>query len=77
MQKEVEFLGHIVSGAGVSTDPNKIKAKEEWPVPRNVKEVRSFIGICSYYRRFIRDFAKIAKPLYKLTEKFSKLFLDQ
>ena len=71
MQKEVEFLGHIVSGDGVSTDPNKIKAIEEWPVPRNVKEVRSFIGICSYYRRFIRDFAKIAKPLHKLTEKFS------
>ena len=68
LQHEVSFLGHIVSNHGVSTDPHKTKAISEWPIPRNVKDVRSFIGICSYYRRFVKDFAKVAKPLHQLTE---------
>ena len=54
---------------GVSTDPKKIKDVEEWPVPRNVKEVRSFLGLCSYYRKFVNQFSTIAKPLHRLTEK--------
>ena len=69
MQTEVQFLGHIVSEKGVSTDPSKVKAIQEWPVPKNVRDIRSFIGICSYYRRFVKDFAKVAKPLHRLTEK--------
>ena len=67
--QEVEFLGHIISETGIRTDPNKTKCIEEWPVPKNVHEIRSFLGLCSYYRRFVYKFSDTAKPLYKLTEK--------
>ena len=53
----------------MSNDPEKTKAVSEWPVPKNVKEVRSFWGLCSYYRKFIFYFANIARPIHKLTEK--------
>lgn len=69
LQKEVSFLGHIVSEEGVATDPSKIEAIKHWPIPRSVKEVRSFLGLCSYYRKFIYKFSDIARPLHKLTEK--------
>ena len=68
-QKQVTFLGHVVSENGVSTDPEKIKAVSEWPLPKNVKQIRSFLGLCSYYRKYISHFAAIARPLHKLTEK--------
>jgi hypothetical protein len=69
LQKRVTYLGHVVSEDGVSTDPEKTKAVSEWPVPKNVKEVSSFLGLCSFYRKFIFHFANIARPLHKLTEK--------
>jgi hypothetical protein len=69
LQEEVTFLGHVVSAAGVATDPEKTRAVEEWDVPRNVHEVRSFLGLCGYYRRFIENFAAIARPLHDLTSK--------
>lgn len=68
-KKEVLFLGYRVSGLGVQTDPQKIAVIKNWPVPIDPTEVRSFLGFCSYYRRFIAGFSSIAKPLFRLTEK--------
>ena len=68
-RSRVEFLGHVVSDRGVETEPKKIEAISGWPEPKTVKEVRSFIGLSSYYRRFVKDFAKLARPLHRLTEK--------
>ena len=67
-QKEAKYLGHIVSENGVETDPEKIKSIKEWPIPSNKKQLKSFLGLCAYYRRFIEGFSSIAKPLYSLTE---------
>ena len=60
---EIAFLGHIVSARGVQPDPSKVKAIEDWEVPKNVSEVRSFLGLAGYYRRFVKEFSIIAKPL--------------
>lgn len=68
-KKEVLFLGYKVSGKGIHTDPQKVSIISKWPVPMNASEVRSFVGICSYNRRFIKGFSSIAKSLFKLTEK--------
>ena len=67
MQTEVPFLGHIVSREGVRPNPENISKVMRWPEPANVTEVRGFLGLCSYYRRFIKDFAVVAKPLTELT----------
>ena len=72
LQAQVTFLGHIVSGSGVATDPEKIEAVQNWPRPVNVREVRSFLGLCSYYRRFVQGFAEIAGPLHAMTKKNCK-----
>ena len=66
---KVAFLGHEVSEQGISTDPVKIQAVKEWPQPKTVTEVRQFVGLASYYRKFIPNFATVCKPLHKLTEK--------
>ncbi|KAI5618057.1 hypothetical protein C0J50_22646 [Silurus asotus] len=66
-QQSVKYLGHIVSENGVETDPQKIEAIKTWPSPRNLKELRSFLGFSGYYRRFIKDYAKLVKPLNELT----------
>lgn len=66
-QSSVRYLGHIVSDKGVQTDPDKVAAVKTWPVPRNLKELRSFLGFVGYYRRFVKDFSKKVKPLNDLT----------
>lgn len=71
--KEVAFLGHVVTPEGVKPNPEKIKAIRNWPIPRNEKELRRFLGTVGYYRRFIRDLAKIIKPLTKTLEKGNKV----
>ena len=58
-----------MSADGVSTDPEKVKAVVEWPEPRSSSDIRSFMGLCSYYKKFIEDFSTIARPLIRLTEK--------
>ena len=68
-QREVNYLGHVVSQTGVATDPDKVDAVRNWPQPRCVQEVRSFLGFVGYYRRFCPDFATTAKPLNVLTSK--------
>ena len=67
--KEIEYLGHTSSKEGIRTDPEKLKIIEEWPKPNNLHESHSFIGMCSYYRRFIEKFSIIAGPLHDLTKK--------
>ena len=67
-KREIKYLGHVVSNEGVSTDPDKIKSFTEWPQATTVTEVRSFLVFVSYYRRFIPNFSKLAKPLNKLLQ---------
>ncbi|TYJ99751.1 pol protein [Cucumis melo var. makuwa] len=71
--KQVLFLGHVVSKAGVSVDPVKIEAVTSWPRPSTISEVRSFLGLASYYRRFVENFSHIATPLTQLTRKGAPL----
>jgi len=65
LKKHVKYLGHIVSSEGIMTDPEKIAAVKEWPIPHTKKQLRSFLGFSSYYRKFIKGFSSLAKPLYK------------
>ena len=71
-QKSITFLGHVVSDKGIQTDRKKTEAVQEWPVPRSVRDVRSFLGLASYYRRFVLDFALIAGPLHTMLSKGKK-----
>ena len=65
----IHYLGHVISSNGISPDPDKVVAVKEYPVPTNVKELRAFLGLSGYYRRFVKSYAKIATPLYNLTSK--------
>ena len=70
--KEMQYLGHIISENGVATDPEKTKRVSEWPTPTGAKDLQKFLGLASYYRKFIKNFAQIAAPLNRLTEQNRK-----
>ena len=63
----MRYLGHIVSGKGIATDPDKTTQVKDWPTPTNRKELRRFLGFTGYYRRFIKGYSQIVSPLYRLT----------
>ena len=67
--KKVPFLGHVLSDEGISVDPSKVQEVMNQKAPTSVHEVRSFLGLAGYYRRFIPDFSKVAKPMTRLLEK--------
>ena len=71
-QRKIHYLGHIISEDGIVVDPKKVEAIKEWLVPRNVAEVRSFMGLARYYKRFITGFSKIAHPITSLQRKEEK-----
>ena len=73
---EVRFLGHVVSASGVSVDPEKVEAVMSWERPKSVFEIRSFLGLAGYYRRFIEDFSRLAAPMTRLTRKEVKFDWD-
>ncbi|XP_073137081.1 uncharacterized mitochondrial protein AtMg00860-like [Henckelia pumila] len=75
--KRVTFLCHIISKDGVSVDPKKVEAAMDWPRPKTVTEVQSFLGLDGYYQKFVEGFSSIAIPLTKLTQKNAKLNWDE
>jgi hypothetical protein len=70
--KEIKFLGHTISQAGITVDPDKVQEVTNWKPPTTLRQIRSFLGLASYYRRFIPDFSRIAKPMTELLMKGAK-----
>jgi hypothetical protein len=68
---DIEYLGHRVTGQGVAMDKDKVQVMQDWPTPTNVKQLRGFLGLTGYYRRFTKSYAKLAAPLTDLLKKES------
>ena len=75
--KDVGFLGHVISGEGIVVDPTKVVTVTNWEAPTSVGEIRSFLGLVGYCRRFIENFSRIAKPMTELLKKDTKLKMDR
>ena len=69
MKDSIAYLGHIITRDGITVDPKKVDAIRTWDIPQNLTQVQSFLGLCNYYRRFVKDFAKLGTPLSDLTKK--------
>lgn len=71
-QHELTFLGHVVSAEGLKVDPQKTRVVQEWPTPKNVHDVRSFLGLANYFRRFVQGYSNLVRPLTNLTRKSTR-----
>jgi len=69
LQQEVKYLGHVVSRDGLATDPEEVRAVQDWTVPQDIHELRAFLGLVGYYRQYLPEFAGVAQPLNRLTAK--------
>ncbi|CAK1578191.1 unnamed protein product [Parnassius mnemosyne] len=74
---KVSFLEYVVSEESIRTDPEKIAYVKDWPVPKDKTQIREYLGLCSYYQRFVKNFADIAKPLHKLTKEKRHICWDE
>ena len=72
-QKEVRFLGHVVSAEGIAVDPRKTAVIRQWPFPKNISELRGFLGLCGFYRAYCKGFAEIAAPLTEMLKRSTKI----
>jgi hypothetical protein len=77
LKTSVEYLGHVISDQGIQVDPKKVESIVNWPVPKDVSALRSFLGLANYYRRFIQDYAKYTEPLNKLLRKDSEYLWNE
>jgi hypothetical protein len=68
-QQQINYLGHTISAAGVSTDSSKVQDVKDWPTPANIKELRGFLGLSGYYRKFVRNYGLLSKPLSNMLRK--------
>jgi hypothetical protein len=73
----VKFLGHTISNEGISVDPSKVQEVMDWKPPKSVHQIRSFLGLAGYYRRFVPDFSRTAKPMTELLKKGVKFVWDE